>query len=125
MASILIVDDDAELLRALTFLLSSKGHRVVTAQDGIMATSQAHRIQPNLIILDIGLPGGSGFAVLERIRASGRLAAIPVLVLSGSTEPGIQERAMGAGAQMFLHKPADPPALLAAVEQLARSEKAA
>ena len=125
MATILIVDDDADLLRALTLLLTHAGHRVITAQDGVLATSAASRHRPDMVILDVGLPGGSGLTVLDRLQASVHLSSVPVLILTGRTDPECEARALQAGAREFLRKPADPQVLLAAVGRLTARSQAA
>ena len=125
MATILIVDDDADLLRALTLLLTHAGHRVITAQDGVLATTAAARHRPDMVILDLGLPGGSGLTVLERMQAAVHLSAVPVLVLTGSTDPQCEAQILKAGAREFLRKPADPQILLAAVGRLTAHSQAA
>jgi DNA-binding response OmpR family regulator len=125
MATLLLVDDDPELLQALRLLLTQDGHRVFTAQDGVLATSMAMQRRPDVIILDLGLPGGGGFTVLERLHSSNKLSGIPVLVLTGATDDASRARALQSGALEYLNKPANPVDLLEAVHRLMPRAKAA
>lgn len=110
---VLIVDDDRDLLRALTVRLKASGYDVAFAVDGISAISVAQESKPDVVILDIGLPGGDGFLVLERFRAIAQLSAVPIVVLT-AIDPSInKERALHAGAVAFLQKPAENKLLLA------------
>jgi DNA-binding response OmpR family regulator len=70
---------------------------------------------PDLIILDLGLPAGDGFSVLERLKANESLSSIPVIVLSGRDRVGNRERALKAGARFFLQKPMANDKLLAVI----------
>jgi len=112
---ILIVDDDQDLLRGLNIRLSSCGYKVAFAADAISALSMARKEEPDLVILDIGLPGGDGFAVMQRMSSLGGLAAIPIIILTGRASFANQQRALSAGAQAFLQKPVDNDVLLAAI----------
>jgi len=87
---ILIIDDDIDLVRAIGTHLQASGYTAVAAFDGIRAISQAQREKPDLIILDIKLPGGSGFKVYQTLRNSLHTSLIPVLLVSG--EDNIQEK---------------------------------
>jgi len=114
---ILIVDDDQDLLRGLNIRLSTCGYRVSLATDAISAISVAREEEPDLVILDIGLPGGDGFMVMQRMSSLRRLATIPIVVLTGRDPLANQERALNAGAQAFLQKPVDNNVLLATISQ--------
>ena len=80
---ILVVDDDPDVRLALQVRLKANHYDVVCAGDGVTSVSEAQKQKPDLIILDLGLPAGDGFSVLQRMQASERLASIPVIVLSG------------------------------------------
>jgi DNA-binding response OmpR family regulator len=112
---ILIVDDDRDLLLGLTPRLKANGYTVVSAMDGISAIAVARKETPDLVILDLGLPGGDGFVVLERMRSLPDLVAIPVIVLSAWDPTENEKRALDAGALAFFQKPADNHDFLAAV----------
>lgn len=111
----LVVEDDDDLRAGLALQLQARGLVVTTATDGVSALSAARRTLPDAIVLDLGLPVGDGFKVLERLRAVEELADIPVVVLSGQ-DPGVaRERALAAGANAFVSKPAETQELLGAV----------
>jgi two-component system KDP operon response regulator KdpE len=112
---ILVVDDDPQLLLGLTPRLKANGFSVVTAADAIAAISVARKEVPDLIILDLGLPAGDGFHVLERLRNLADLAAIPVIVLSAWDPAGNEKRSLDAGAVAFFQKPPDIHEFLAAI----------
>jgi DNA-binding response OmpR family regulator len=97
--------------------LRAHGYQVVLAPDAVAAISTARAERPDLIILDIGLPGGDGFVVLERLKAVSELALIPVIVLSARHPTPNRDRALEAGALAFLQKPVDIEEFLAAVRK--------
>jgi len=109
---ILLVDDDPDLLRALRLRLRANNYDVATASDGYAAIAAAQKERPALIILDLGLPVGDGFVVLDRLQNSDALAGIPVIVLSARDPQNNEEKALKAGAAAFFQKPADNDELL-------------
>ena len=112
---ILIIDDDQHLLLGLTARLKAKGYRVICAADGVSAIAVARKELPHLVILDLGLPAGGGFRVLERMRDLADLVAIPVIVLSARDPADNEKRALDAGAVAFFQKPPDNHEFLAAI----------
>lgn len=114
-AKILIVEDDADTRRALNLRLRFNEFDTVYAVDGFSAVSSAAKEHPDLILLDIGLPAGDGFVVMEHLKANPALATIPVIVLTGRERKGNFERAMQAGCYAYFEKPADNEALLTAI----------
>jgi DNA-binding response OmpR family regulator len=114
---ILIVDDDKDLLLGLNIRLKAAGYNIIPASDALSAISKAQREKPDLIILDIGLPGGSGFLVMERLTSLMPVASIPVVVLTARDPHANRERAMKAGAVAFLQKPVDNDELLNTVRK--------
>jgi DNA-binding response OmpR family regulator len=109
---ILVVDDDPDLVRALRLRLRANNYEVATASDGYTAIAAAQKERPALIILDLGLPVGDGFVVLERLQSSDSLSGVPVIVLSARDPQSNEERALKAGAAAFFQKPADNDELL-------------
>ena len=109
---ILIIDDDPDLRRALKIRLQANHFNTVQASDGYSALSVAQKEQPNLIILDLGLPAGDGFVVLQRLQNSDSLSDIPVIVLTARDPQFNEQKAMLAGATAFFQKPADNNELL-------------
>jgi two-component system KDP operon response regulator KdpE len=116
-ADILIVDDDPDMLQALQIRLKASGYDVHCAEDGIGAISEARRHAPDLIVLDLGIPSGDGFVVLDTLRANIDLSSIPVIVLSGRDRRANEERVLNAGAKAFLQKPVESNEFLAAIRQ--------
>ncbi len=122
---ILIVDDDPELRLALSIRLRANNYAIATAVDGVSAIAEARRSRPDAILLDLGLPAGDGFTVLERLQALKPLSTIPVIVLSGRNRNVNQGRALQAGAEIFLQKPVKNCDLLSALAHaVSRSDKA-
>ena len=112
---ILIVDDDADLRAALKLRLRASSYQTVSAVDGYSAITQAQKEKPDLIILDIGLPAGDGFVVLDRLQRNPELAEIPVVVLTARDPGSAERRALSLGACAFFQKPADNSALLGVI----------
>ena len=112
---ILIIDDDQHLQLGLSARLRARGYRVTCAADAISAITVARKELPDLIILDLGLPAGDGFLVLERMRDLADLVAIPVIVLSARDPTDNKKRALDAGAVAFFQKPPDNHEFLGAI----------
>jgi two-component system KDP operon response regulator KdpE len=112
---ILIVEDDPDLLRGLQLRLSANDYDVILAGNGMTGIAQMRKHKPDLMILDLGLPAGDGFSVLERMRINESLSSMPVIVFSGRDRVGNQDRALKAGASSFLQKPVENETLLAAI----------
>jgi two-component system KDP operon response regulator KdpE len=121
---ILVVDDDPDLVRAMRLRLRANNYEVATASDGYSAIASAQKDRPSLIILDLGLPVGDGFVVLNRLQNSDSLAGIPVIVLSARDPQSNEERALKAGATAFLQKPADNDELMNVIRVSLGSPKA-
>ena len=115
---ILIVEDDADVRLGYHILLKANQYETVFAADSLSAVSEARKCNPDLIILDLGLPAGDGFVVLERFRAHITLALIPVIVVSGRDVHGNKERALKAGAKAYVQTPWNDHELLAIIGQL-------
>jgi len=111
-AKVLIVDDDPDLRRALKIRLRANHYDIVQASDGYSAIAVAHKEQPDLIILDLGLPAGDGFTVLRRLQQSDPLSNIPVIVLTARDPLYNRLKTLSAGATAFIQKPADNRELL-------------
>jgi CheY-like chemotaxis protein len=116
---ILVADDDRVVVTLLAKILRDEGHEVIPVFDAMQAVMFAVRTpHPDLILLDVNMPGGSGVEALKRIRASLKTALVPVLVLSGSIDPNMPETVKSLGADGYLSKPVDPKALVEAVARL-------
>lgn len=104
---ILIVEDDVDTRQALSIRLKHQGYSVVTAADVFTATTVAKKEMPDLMILDIGLPGGDGVQVIERFKSNEMLASVPIIVLSARDPEKYRPAALKAGAAAYFQKPAD------------------
>ena len=116
-ADILIVDDDPDMLHALEVRLKASGYGVHCAEDGTGAISEARKHTPDLIVLDLGLPAGDGFVVLDILKTNTDLSSIPVIVLSGRDRRANEERVLNAGGRAFLQKPVQSNEFLAVIRQ--------
>jgi DNA-binding response OmpR family regulator len=122
---ILIVDDDPDLRQALRLRLRANHYETVNAADGYSAIAQAYKEHPDLIILDLGLPAGDGYVVLERLQNDDKLSTIPVVVLTARDPQSSEQRALRAGAAAFFQKPADNGELLEVIRATLRQNGAA
>ena len=111
--SILVIEDDPDHQRLLTDVLELSGYAVTVADCALGAAALARRLQPDLILLDLGLPYRSGASLLAELKADPRTAKIPVLVVSAATESLSDERRTMAAA--VISKPFSPRALLEAM----------
>lgn len=115
---ILVVDDDRDLVIGLQIRLRASNYITVAASDAESAVRQAEREKPDLILLDLGLPDDNGFVVMERLKRSQKLSAIPVVVISGLPPEVYKDPALIGGAAAFLQKPVDNERLLATIQQI-------
>ncbi len=116
METILLIDDDELILIALRELFEGEGFEVETAASGPEGLSKLAGRRFDLIILDIIMPGMSGFEVCRRIREAESLRQTPVLMLTAKHTPADREKGLEAGANLFLPKPIDPEQLLVVVK---------
>lgn len=107
---ILVVDDEEDVAKALKVRLKANGYHVVLAFDSVQAFTMANKERPDLIILDIMIPGGGGFVVAERLKQSTATHHIPIIFLTGIS--GGEERAYKVGASGYVMKPYHPEKLL-------------
>ncbi|MCQ1946887.1 MULTISPECIES: response regulator [unclassified Arthrobacter] len=119
---ILVADDDVQILRALRITLSAYGYEVVTAESGSAAIRKAVDTHPDLLVLDLGMPGLSGMDVIEAVRG---WSAVPILVVSGRIDPADKVRALDLGADDYVTKPFSTEELLARIRALSRRSPAA
>lgn len=114
---ILIVEDDPDVRHGLHIRLKANNYDVCFAADAVSSMSEARREEPDLIILDLGLPAGDGFVVMDRLKAVPSLALVPVIIVSARDARANQERALKAGAKAYLQKPVNNAELLAVIRQ--------
>lgn len=115
---ILVVEDDGDVRRGLHIFLKAYDYETFLSSDGISAVRDARMHQPDLIILDLGLPAGDGFWVLRCLQENAHLSLIPVVVVSARDVRANKERALKAGARAFVEKPWDDDELLEIIRQL-------
>jgi len=116
---ILIVDDDAAFARAVTCHLSERGYQVGLAIDGVLGLRQAFENRPDLILLNLILPAGTGQEVIANLRKTPETRGIPVFIMSGLMSVSVlEEKVKELGAQGFISKPLEPEDLLYIVESV-------
>ena len=113
---ILVVDDDELNRSLLTKNLEHAGHRTSAADNGFAALQALESDRPDVVLLDIEMPGIDGIEVLERLKADDDLRHIPVIMISGVDDTDAIVRCLGAGADDFLPKPFDPAILRARID---------
>ena len=112
---ILIVEDEEDVAKALKVRLKASGYNAMIAIDSIQGVTMAHKDKPDLIILDIMIPGGGGFVVAERLKQTADTRDIPIIYLIGI--PGTEEKAYQMGASFYFGKPYNPEELLDAIKK--------
>lgn len=117
MSKILIVEDDKKIALALSVRLRAEGHEAAVAHDAVLALSVAQRERPDLAILDISMPGGSGLDVAQRLQNNTHLAGTPFIFITASRHPGIRDEAEGLGAVGFFEKPYDIAEVLSCIRE--------
>ncbi|WP_265920095.1 hybrid sensor histidine kinase/response regulator [Cupriavidus nantongensis] len=115
---ILVVDDNVDALEAMTMALQAMGHTVVTAPDGPSALARASDARPDLVLLDLGMPAMDGFETVRRLRALPELRGARLVALTGFGQPEDRRRALAAGFDQHLVKPADLDALTRLLDEL-------
>ena len=115
---VLLIDDDAVLSRLFSVRLRGAGYDVAVACDGVQSISAVRRERPDVILLDIGLPGGDGYTVLKRLKAIVHVSAVPIIVVSGRAAETDAERMLAAGADDYFQKPVDLDCLAARMREL-------
>lgn len=115
--NILLIEDNEQNRYLVTFLLEQSGYAVVSAATGPLGIKLAGEVAPDLILLDIQLPGMDGYAVARNLKADPRLRTIPVVAVTSYAMLGDREQAMAAGCDGYLEKPIDPERFVADIER--------
>ena len=115
---ILIVDDYPDALDIWAIYLQSMGYRVSTAADGLSAVAKAEELLPDLIVLDLELPGLTGFEVAQRLRATPATSPIPLIAATGYSHARQLDMARQSGFDAVVVKPCDPDMLVQEIERL-------
>ena len=119
---ILIVDDDRAIAQLTSIWLKAAGFVVRLAYDGFEALRMAREWRPDLVLLDVRMPGLDGFEVLAEMKAEPELASIPVIYLSANVQESARKDALAAGAAAFLAKPYEPDLVLRAVKRVVNGQ---
>ncbi len=122
---ILVVDDEPDIVALVVYHLAKEGYRVSSASSGSEALTTARRERPALMVLDLMLPGLSGFDVLEQLRADEATAGIAVLMLTARKEEPDRIKGLSLGADDYLTKPFSPQELVLRVKAILRRSTAA
>jgi DNA-binding response OmpR family regulator len=120
----LIAEDSDDLRGMLKQLLEAKGYGVLEVVDGREAVEAAVNARPDLVLMDLGLPGTDGLSAVAEIRGHIPVAEMPILILSAYDRLEFRTEAVGAGCSGYLTKPVDPDALLRTINLLLRREDA-
>ena len=124
---VMVVDDDPYIVEIVTRILESHGHKVTPVNDGKTALFLLPQVDPEIILLDLGMPGMDGFTILKELKAKAHWARIPVFMLTGHMDRESVEHALRLGAVDYITKPIDPERLLARIDRVikARVQEAA
>ncbi len=122
--TILLVDDDQKVLDLITFRLKHMGYQVISTNNGADASSLVEEQHPDLIILDVTMPGVDGLTVCSHLKKSERSSAIPILMLTARSDVEDINKAMAAGADDYLVKPYDPATLQVKIQRHIGDRKA-
>lgn len=120
MSTILIVDDNASARETVLAMLESEDYQIEQAKDGFQALQMLHHVQPDLILLDVMMPGMDGFETCRRIRATPELGEVPIIMLTALDDRASLLQGIDSGADDFLTKPVDRYELTARVRTITR-----
>ncbi len=120
---IIIADDEPDIIRLIKYFLTKKGFEVLDFSSGIGLLDSIIREKPDLVILDVIMPGENGIDLCKKIKDSNQLKNIPVIILSAKTQKFEVEGGLGAGADEYLIKPFNTNELLEVVEKTIKSDK--
>jgi two-component system cell cycle response regulator DivK len=113
---ILIIEDNDQNLYLVTFILEKHGYQVHAARDGMGGVARAAALRPDLILLDIQLPGMDGYTVARRLRENPDLASVPIIAVTSYAMTGDREKALEAGCTGYIEKPINPDTFMQQVE---------
>ncbi|MBW4696752.1 MAG: hybrid sensor histidine kinase/response regulator [Aphanocapsa lilacina HA4352-LM1] len=119
---ILVVDDLPDNIALVQFLLASEGYEIETASSGAECLDRVYKNSPDLVLLDVMMPGMDGYEVTRRLKADGHLPFLPILLVTASDRPSAA-LGLDAGADEFIRKPIEPDELLARVRSLLRLKR--
>ena len=115
---VLIADDEPNIVISLEFLMKREGHQVLVARDGLQALETIRRERPDLVLLDVMMPGRSGFEVCQAVRADEALAGTRILLLTAKGRDTDVAQGLGVGADGYMTKPFSTRELAARVREM-------
>ena len=113
MSRVLVIEDNEQNMYLITFILRKMGHDVLQAVTGELGVEAAERERPDLVLMDIQLPGIDGYEATRRIRASARAGDVPIVAITSFAMTGDRERLLAAGCNGYIEKPIDPDTIMA------------
>lgn len=120
--TVLLIEDEPNIIEAISFLLERDGWTVRLHSEGIDAIAAVHRTNPDVVVLDVMLPGKSGFDILKDLREAEATRALPILMLTARGQTKDRELANRYGVNTFMTKPFSNADMLQAVRELAENE---
>ncbi|MFH1791257.1 MAG: response regulator [Candidatus Omnitrophota bacterium] len=121
---VLIIDDEPDLLETMSYRLSTAGYDIMTALDGATGLNRAAQDRPDLVILDVMMPGADGFEILKKLKETKETRDIPVIVFScGRQEEEWAKRSLSLGASGYIVKPFESDALLFTVDKFVKRRR--
>ncbi len=115
---ILVIEDDPASLRLTQYVLEHNGYTVLTAVNGLDGLKMAQSEQPDLVILDVMLPGMDGFDICYHLRAAPQTARLPIMMLSAKAREADRETGLKVGADYYVTKPVEPAEIIRNIEAL-------
>jgi len=112
---VIVADDNQDVIDIVTLALEGEGFEILSAKDGISALKKARQLHPDLLLLDIMMPGKDGFEVCAALKQSPTTSDIIVIILTAKADPESRQHAFASGANDYLTKPIDPQDLVARV----------
>lgn len=120
---ILVIEDDPASLRLTQYILEHKGYEVLTAINGLDGLKKARSEEPDLVILDVMLPGMDGFDICYHLRNEPQTARLPIMMLSAKAREADRDTGLKVGADYYVTKPVDPAEIARNIETLLAGEK--
>jgi len=115
---IMVVDDEPYIARVIKFKLEQEGYIVISANDGITGLNKIREEKPDLVLLDVMMPGMTGYEVCQKIKGDAELAGIPVVILTAKGQERDREQGLSVGASDYITKPFSPNRLLELVRTM-------
>ena len=122
MARILVVDDEPHIIKLVSFTLERGGHDVLVAPDGPSGLEIARSSAPDLVFMDVMMPGMTGLEALDELKSDPETDSIPVVMLSAKSQQYEQEEGLARGAERYVTKPFEPGSLAVVVTEILGSE---